>query len=271
MSKRSTIIDLCYEARQIHDDYQYLLGREIAEASKKDLLSSRAYFAHEEAIDRVFPLDSALLSQFEIAFGEDLKNVKIHTGDNADAICFERGAKAVTMGQDIYFRSDTFSPDTEEGQILLAHELTHAVQHKQGNRMVYTEDLDSLEFGAEQVEELLGDLRLHNITQPLLNNSESNSLNSGDADRNIAEALGKGSESKDLLDGFVNQSRESIYEIHFDKTGRTYRLSPSEKKQAMSDAWDRYKEFISEEMVFSTTNEKEELVNRFLKIFGGSL
>ena len=41
-------------------------------------------------------------------------------------------ADAFTVGEDIFFAAGAFSPDTEAGQRLLAHELTHVVQAWQG-------------------------------------------------------------------------------------------------------------------------------------------
>ena len=37
-------------------------------------------------------------------------------------------AKAFTLGNDIYFNRGQFSPETSEGQRLVAHELTHVAQ-----------------------------------------------------------------------------------------------------------------------------------------------
>jgi hypothetical protein len=40
-------------------------------------------------------------------------------------------ARAFTYGNDIYFNQGQFSPETPEGKNLLAHELTHVVQHQE--------------------------------------------------------------------------------------------------------------------------------------------
>ena len=63
------------------------------------------------------------------AFNMDLGNVKIHTGTNAEQMNNDLNAKAFTHGSDIYFGKDEYDPSSLAGKKLLAHELTHVVQH----------------------------------------------------------------------------------------------------------------------------------------------
>src|SRR5207245_1240497 len=42
------------------------------------------------------------------------------------------GARAYTFGTDVAFRAGEFSPETVDGQRLLAHELTHVIQQSDG-------------------------------------------------------------------------------------------------------------------------------------------
>jgi len=67
-------------------------------------------------------------SFFEPRFGQDFSNVRIHTGEEADALNRDLEARAFTNQSDIYFRSGEYQPDTSAGRELLAHELTHVVQ-----------------------------------------------------------------------------------------------------------------------------------------------
>ena len=69
----------------------------------------------------------------EASFGVDFSGVNIHTGQDAMAMNKAFNALAFTHGQDIYFNSGKFSPDSTAGKHLLAHELTHVVQQ---NRQV---------------------------------------------------------------------------------------------------------------------------------------
>ncbi|MBB4079712.1 hypothetical protein GGR28_002337 [Lewinella aquimaris] len=77
-------------------------------------------------------LSGGVRDKMETGFGRDFSNVSIHTDAAADEMNRELGARAFARGQDVYFRSGEYNPDTAAGQRLLAHELTHTVQ--QGGR-----------------------------------------------------------------------------------------------------------------------------------------
>ncbi|MDJ0632273.1 MAG: DUF4157 domain-containing protein [Xenococcaceae cyanobacterium MO_188.B29] len=72
-------------------------------------------------------------SFMEPRFGTDFSNVKVHTDSSAVQMNQSIQAQAFTHGQDIYFNSGKYSPDTNEGKSLLAHELTHVVQQRGGD------------------------------------------------------------------------------------------------------------------------------------------
>ena len=78
------------------------------------------------------PLPSADLAYFESRFGQDFANVRVHAGTEAGAIADAMGAKAVTSGEDIAFAPGRYSPGTAAGRELLAHELAHVAQQRQG-------------------------------------------------------------------------------------------------------------------------------------------
>lgn len=79
-------------------------------------------------------LDSGMRVWDEPMLGADLQGVKIHTGQDADALNQALGARAFTTGQDIFFRDNEYDPGSSAGQELLAHELTHVVQQGGGPR-----------------------------------------------------------------------------------------------------------------------------------------
>ena len=70
--------------------------------------------------------------QLEHGLNCDLSRVRVHTDSEADTLAKGVNAVAFTSGQDIYFRSGTFDPNTRSGLELLAHEVTHTVQQAQG-------------------------------------------------------------------------------------------------------------------------------------------
>jgi hypothetical protein len=64
--------------------------------------------------------------------GADLSRVRIHTGVRAAEICAALDARAVTVGDDVYFAPGTYDPTSPAGIELIAHEVAHVVQHQQG-------------------------------------------------------------------------------------------------------------------------------------------
>ncbi len=78
---------------------------------------------------RTQPVPSALRSRIEAATGAKLGDVRLHTGPAAHAKAEAHGARAITIGQDIYFR-DGESINGAAGEELVAHEVAHTVQNR---------------------------------------------------------------------------------------------------------------------------------------------
>jgi hypothetical protein len=74
-------------------------------------------------------LPDTLRSKMESQFGADFSDVKILNNS-----CLPKSiwAQAYTSGANIHFSSGAYDPHSAAGQKLLAHELTHVVQQKQG-------------------------------------------------------------------------------------------------------------------------------------------
>ena len=75
-------------------------------------------------------MDKKTKTEMESSFGADFSNVKIHNDDQAAQMSQEIGAQAFTHGNDIYFNKGKYTPNSNEGKHLLAHELTHTIQQK---------------------------------------------------------------------------------------------------------------------------------------------
>lgn len=87
------------------------------------------------SVDRVLagpgsPLHSALREDMEQRFGRDFSRVRVHSNDDAERSTREVDAQAYTVGRDIVFGEGRYVPATNEGQRLIAHELTHVVQQE---------------------------------------------------------------------------------------------------------------------------------------------
>ncbi len=76
------------------------------------------------------PLPSAARSFVEARFGSDFSSVRVHTGLRAERLAGHLNARAFTVGNDLFFGKDEFSPGSPRGLNLLAHELTHTLQQK---------------------------------------------------------------------------------------------------------------------------------------------
>ncbi|MBD2500372.1 DUF4157 domain-containing protein [Anabaena azotica FACHB-119] len=74
------------------------------------------------------PLADEIKQLMEQAFGADFGGVRIHTDAQSDKLNQSIQARAFTTGQDIFFRQGEYSPGSNTGKELLAHELTHVVQ-----------------------------------------------------------------------------------------------------------------------------------------------
>lgn len=78
------------------------------------------------------PLDTATRGWFEPRFGHDLGHIRIHDDAEASASTRALRARAYTVGSDLVFRAGQLNPRSAAGKRLLAHELAHSVQQRDG-------------------------------------------------------------------------------------------------------------------------------------------
>lgn len=76
------------------------------------------------------PLPDGIRRSMESAFGTDLSGVRVHTGPTAARLNDHLGAHAFTTGNDIAFADGLPDVTRPDGQRLMAHELTHVLQHR---------------------------------------------------------------------------------------------------------------------------------------------
>lgn len=74
------------------------------------------------------PLDPTTRAFMEPRFGHDFSQVRVHTDQTATEIAHSVNALAFTVGRDIVFGNQQYTPGTSNGKRLLAHELTHTIQ-----------------------------------------------------------------------------------------------------------------------------------------------
>jgi hypothetical protein len=74
------------------------------------------------------PLEPTLRRDMEQRFNHDFSRVRIHSDGAGMQSAQDVNARAYTLGRHIAFGDGQFTPRTEEGRRLIAHELTHVVQ-----------------------------------------------------------------------------------------------------------------------------------------------
>lgn len=62
------------------------------------------------------------------SFMADFSGVRVHHGQRPTALARQLGARAFTVGGDVFFGDGQFNPSQRAGRRLLAHELTHVLQ-----------------------------------------------------------------------------------------------------------------------------------------------
>ncbi|HEX2149264.1 MAG TPA: DUF4157 domain-containing protein [Actinomycetota bacterium] len=77
-------------------------------------------------------LDESTRGFMESRLGADFGDVRIHTGSKATEAARSVQAHAYTVGTDVVFQDGQYNPSSTDGKKMLAHELTHVVQQRQG-------------------------------------------------------------------------------------------------------------------------------------------
>jgi Domain of unknown function (DUF4157) len=101
------------------------------------------------SVDRVLsspgrPLETSLQQDMGQRFGHDFSHVRVHTDAEAERSAQDVNANAYTVGHNIVFGAGLFTPGTNNGRRLLAHELTHVVQQKgAANLVIQKQDNDA--------------------------------------------------------------------------------------------------------------------------------
>ena len=83
---------------------------------------------HEVLRSRGQPLDSETRASMEPRFGYNFGNVRVHADAHAAESTRALNALAYTVGHDVVFGREQFSPSSTKGRQLLAHELVHVIQ-----------------------------------------------------------------------------------------------------------------------------------------------
>ena len=78
------------------------------------------------------PLDPQIAGPMGIELGHDLGGVKVHDNAVSHQITTEMGARAMTVGADVYFDRGQYQPTTDTGRELIGHELRASAGDRTG-------------------------------------------------------------------------------------------------------------------------------------------
>jgi outer membrane protein OmpA-like peptidoglycan-associated protein len=96
------------------------------------------------------PLGVFTRAFMEPRFGRDFSLIRVHTDARAAESTQAVNAQAYTVGRDLVFGAGQFAPDTVDGRKLLAHELAHVAQPKNGGAGGVSQPGDAGEREAER-------------------------------------------------------------------------------------------------------------------------
>lgn len=78
-------------------------------------------------------LDANVAGRLGPLFGTDFADVRVHRDAASAAAAREVGARAFTLGRHIHFGAGQWRPQARDGLHLIAHELSHTLQHAEGS------------------------------------------------------------------------------------------------------------------------------------------
>ena len=79
------------------------------------------------------PLDTATSRFMQSRFGQDFSDVRVHTDGQAAESARIVNARAYTVGRNVVFGAGQYTPETDKGRRLVAHELVHVGQQENIN------------------------------------------------------------------------------------------------------------------------------------------
>ncbi len=129
------------------------------------------------------PLEPALRQDMEQRFGYDFSTVRVHTGSLAEQSALDVNANAYTVGHNIVFGAVRYSPGTQDGRRLLAHELAHVVQQSGAEGMFNRRHLLSPVAGMLCLQRATGNRAVRMVLQRALGPSKPATLEPKALDR----------------------------------------------------------------------------------------
>jgi hypothetical protein len=209
------------------------------------------------------PLDAETRSFMESRFKRDFSDVRVHTDTEAAEAARSIKAQAFTTGRDVYFGAGQYTPGSDAGRKLLAHELTHVVQQSSSAvapgaaKLVISTPGDSLEQEADRAAESITTGRSPEILT--LTPAAQIHRKEGDAEASPAVPAGGAvfeippEKGKDALPVYKSFLAERTV-LNF-QSGREN--DPDEAGEPLFQTWLKKKGLTKEEMAFVDANRPQ--------------
>jgi hypothetical protein len=119
-------------ADSVPGDPRGLLGlqRTAGNAAVAGMLEEERSPVHDVISGSGQALDPDTRKDMEGRFGADFSDVRVHTGEHARQSAASVNAQAYTVGSNVVFQH--YDPSSDTGKHMLAHELTHVIQQRNG-------------------------------------------------------------------------------------------------------------------------------------------
>jgi hypothetical protein len=112
-------------------------------------------------------MDPTTRAFMEPRFGHNFRDVRIHTDSLAAESASAVNALAYAVGRDVVFGSGQYSPRTQAGSRLLAHELAHTLQNPDGGRVMPFLEVGRVDDPAERAADRTADAALRGEQVPI--------------------------------------------------------------------------------------------------------
>jgi hypothetical protein len=108
------------------------LQRAVGNAGVSAIVEDERSPVHDVIASGGRPLEPSVREDMEGRLGHDFGDVRVHDDSAASASARAVNAHAYTVGSNIVFQRDKYDPASDDGRVMLAHELTHVVQQRSG-------------------------------------------------------------------------------------------------------------------------------------------
>jgi hypothetical protein len=108
------------------------LQRAVGNAGASALMDEERSPVHDVVASGGTPLPADVRADMEGRFGQDFGDVRIHNDHAAHESAKSVNAQAYTVGSNLVFQRDKYDPGSDAGKHMIAHELTHVVQQRNG-------------------------------------------------------------------------------------------------------------------------------------------